>query len=193
MRAQPCVGSTATRINARLFTTQPPFSEDTEQKQLPLSPYGGRFGVPEQPMSTKSQALSQANSRRSPFSKAKEGVKSKMHDWTDEKRNLEKRKELLDDFQSGYFSEFSEINRTGAKLWKATTSMVNADKALYMPNIVGTSLRSSEPIELVDVLRGKISLLAISGTRFGEEQIETYMKPFLSKWPAGSSKVQLVE
>lgn len=33
----------------------------------------------------------------------------------------------LDDFQSGYFSEFSEINRTGAKLWKATTSMVNAD------------------------------------------------------------------
>lgn len=94
MRAQPCVGSTATRINARLFTTQPPFSEDTEQKQLPLSPYGGRFGVPEQPMSTKSQALSQANSRRSPFSKAKEGVKSKMHDWTDEKRNLEKRKEL---------------------------------------------------------------------------------------------------
>ncbi|KAG0033475.1 Mitochondrial ATPase complex subunit atp10 [Podila clonocystis] len=193
MRAQPCVGSTPTRINARLFTTQPPSSEDNEQKQLPLSPYGGRFGVPEQPMSTKSQALSQANSKRSPFSKAKEGVKSKMHDWTNERRNLEKRKELLDDFQSGYFSEFSEINRTGAKLWKATPSMVNADKALYMPNIVGTSLKSSEPIELVDVLRGKISLLAISGTRFGEEQIETYMKPFLNNWPAGSSKVQLVE
>lgn len=62
-----------------------------------------------------------------------------------------------------------------------------------MPNIIGTSLKTSEPIELVDVLRGKISLLAISGTRFGEEQIETYMKPFLSKWPAGNSKVQLVE
>ncbi|KAG0346772.1 Mitochondrial ATPase complex subunit atp10 [Podila minutissima] len=193
MRAQPCIGSTATRISGRLFTTQPPSSEGTEQKQLPLSPFGGRFGVPEQPMSTKSQALSQANSKRSPFSKAKEGVKSKMHDWTDEKRNLEKRKELLDDFQSGYFSEFSEVNRTGAKLWKATTSMVNADKALYMPNIVGTSLKTSEPIELVDVLRGKISLLAISGTRFGEEQIETYMRPFLTRWPAGSSKVQMVE
>ncbi|KAF9332404.1 hypothetical protein BG006_004720 [Podila minutissima] len=193
MRVQPCIGSTATRISGRLFTTQPPSSEGTEQKQLPLSPFGGRFGVPEQPMSTKSQALSQANSKRSPFSKAKEGVKSKMHDWTDEKRNLEKRKELLDDFQSGYFSEFSEVNRTGAKLWKATTSMVNADKALYMPNIVGTSLKTSEPIELVDVLRGKISLLAISGTRFGEEQIETYMKPFLTRWPAGSSKVQVVE
>lgn len=62
-----------------------------------------------------------------------------------------------------------------------------------MPNIIGTSLKTSEPIELVDVLRGKISLLAISGTRFGEEQIETYMRPFLSKWAAGSSKVQLVE
>lgn len=62
-----------------------------------------------------------------------------------------------------------------------------------MPNIIGTSLKTSEPIELVDVLRGKISLLAISGTRFGEEQIETYMKPFLSKWAVGSSKVQLVE
>ncbi|KAG0088728.1 Mitochondrial ATPase complex subunit atp10 [Podila epicladia] len=193
MRAYPCIGFTATRISGRLITTQPPSSDGTEQKQLPLSPFGGRFGVPEQPMSTKSQALSQANSKRSPFSKAKEGVMSKMHDWTDEKRNLEKRKELLDDFQSGYFSEFSEINRTGAKLWKATTSMVNADKALYMPNIVGTSLKTSEPIELVDVLRGKISLLAISGTRFGEEQIETYMRPFLSRWPAGSSKVQMVE
>lgn len=62
-----------------------------------------------------------------------------------------------------------------------------------MPNIVGTSLKTSEPIELVDVLRGKISLLAISGTRFGEEQIETYMRPFLTRWPAGSSKVQMVE
>ncbi|KFH61955.1 hypothetical protein MVEG_12109 [Podila verticillata NRRL 6337] len=194
MRAQPGIGPTTARISARSFMTQPPTSENTtEQNSLPLSPYGGRFGVPEQPMSTKSLALSQANSKRSPFSKAKEGVKSKMHDWTDEKKNLEKRKELLDDFQSGYFAEFSEINRTGSKLWKATTSMVNADKALYMPNIVGTSLKTSEPIELVDVLRGKISLLAISGTRFGEEQIETYMKPFLSKWPAGTSKVQLVE
>jgi len=95
MRAQPCTGTTATRISARLFTTQPPTSESTtEQKNLPLSPYGGRFGVLEQPMSTKSLALNQANSKRSPFSKAKEGVKSKMHDWTDEKRNLEKRKEL---------------------------------------------------------------------------------------------------
>lgn len=95
MRAQPCTGTTTTRISARLFTTQPPTSESTtEQKNLPLSPYGGRFGVLEQPMSTKSLALNQANSKRSPFSKAKEGVKSKMHDWTDEKRNLEKRKEL---------------------------------------------------------------------------------------------------
>lgn len=64
-------------------------------RELPLSPYGGRFGVPEQPMSTKSIAQAQANNgRRSPFSKAKEGVKNKVNDWTDEKKNLEKRKEL---------------------------------------------------------------------------------------------------
>ncbi|KAF9431238.1 Mitochondrial ATPase complex subunit atp10 [Podila epigama] len=162
-----------------------------EDIELPLSPYGGRFGVSEQPMSTKSLASSASTSKRSPFSKAK----SKVNDWTDEKKNLEKRKELLQDFQSGYFAEFSEINKMGSKLWRATTAMVNADKALYMPNIIGTSLKTSEPIELVDVLRGKISLLAISGTRFGEEHVETYMNPFLSKWPASTSnsKVQLVE
>lgn len=45
-------------------------------------------------MSTKSIAQAQANGRRSPFSKAKEGVKNKVNDWTDEKKNLEKRKEL---------------------------------------------------------------------------------------------------
>ncbi|KAG0341930.1 Mitochondrial ATPase complex subunit atp10 [Podila humilis] len=187
----------ARSTNTRLFSTKPTLfdtKDAPDQIQLPLSPFGGRFGVSEQPMSSKSQALSQSNSKRSPFSKAKQGVKNKVHDWTDEKKNLEKRKELLDDFQSGYFAEFSEINKTGAKLWRATTSMVNADKALYMPNIIGTSLKSSELIELVDVLRGKISLVAISGTRFGEEHNETYMKPFLSKWPAGKdSKVQLVE
>ncbi|KAF9911799.1 Mitochondrial ATPase complex subunit atp10 [Linnemannia zychae] len=167
-------------------------------RELPLSPYGGRFGVPEQPMSTKSIAQAQANNKRSPFSKAKEGVKNKVNDWTDEKKNLEKRKELLHDFQSGYFAEFSELSKTGSKLWKATPSMINADKALYMPNIIGTSLKTSESVELVDLLRGKISLVAISGTRFGEEHIESYMTPFLKRWPmtaapGSSSKVQLVE
>ncbi|KAG0314638.1 Mitochondrial ATPase complex subunit atp10 [Dissophora globulifera] len=170
--------------------------EEEAQRNLPLSPYGGRFGVPEQPMSTKSKALAQANTKRSPFAKAKDGVKNKVSDWTDEKKNLEKRKELLHDFQSGYFAEFSELSRTGSKLWKGTTNMIQAEKALYMPNIIGTSLKTSEPVELVDLLRGKISVVAISGTRFGEEQIETFMAPFLDKWPIpkdGNSKVQLVE
>ncbi|KAF9573295.1 hypothetical protein EC968_008835 [Mortierella alpina] len=164
-------------------------------RNLPLSPYGGRFGVPDQPKSSKSIALAQANSKRSPFSKAKDGMKSKVHDWTDKDKNLEKRKELLTDFQSGYFAEFSELSRSGSKLWKATAGMVNADKALYMPNIIGTSLKTSEPVELVDILKGKISLIAISGTRFGEEQIETFMTPFLKQWPMGvrDTKVQLVE
>lgn len=149
-------------------------------------------------MNTKSIAQAQANNgRRSPFSKAKEGVKNKVNDWTDEKKNLEKRKELLHDFQSGYFAEFSELSKTGSKLWKATSNMINADKALYMPNIIGTSLKTSESVELVDLLRGKISLVAISGTRFGEEHTESYMTPFLKRWPMtaanNSSKVQLVE
>ncbi|KAF9153982.1 Mitochondrial ATPase complex subunit atp10 [Linnemannia schmuckeri] len=191
--------------SARQFQEQPTNKGDTDKaatelatRELPLSPYGGRFGVPEQPMSTKSIAQAQANNgRRSPFSKAKEGVKNKVNDWTDEKKNLEKRKELLHDFQSGYFAEFSELSKTGSKLWKATPSMINADKALYMPNIIGTSLKTSESVELVDLLRGKISLVAISGTRFGEEHIESYMTPFLKRWPMtvanNSSKVQLVE
>ncbi|KAI1310785.1 Mitochondrial ATPase complex subunit atp10 [Mortierella claussenii] len=170
--------------------------EGTPVEELPLSPYGGRFGVPEQPMSTKSKALAQTNSKKSPFAKAKDGLKNKVHDWTDEKKNLETRKELLHDFQSGYFREFSELSRTGSKLWKGTTNMIAADKALYMPNIIGASLKTSEPVELVDLIRGKISLVAISETRFGEEQIETFMKPFLEKWPMtnkSNSKVQLVE
>ncbi|KAF9114426.1 Mitochondrial ATPase complex subunit atp10 [Mortierella sp. AM989] len=170
-------------------------NSEVTPKNLPLSPYGGRFGVPEQPMSIKSLAQSQANSRRSPFAKAKDGMKSKVNDWTDKEKNLEKRKELLNDFQSGYFSEFSELSRTGSKLWKATENMIIADKALYMPNIIGTSLKTSEPVELVDIIRGKISLVAISGTRFGEEQIETFMTPFLQRWPmgGGNTKVQIVE
>jgi len=64
-----------------------------------------------------------------------------------------------------------------------------------MPNIIGTSLKTSEPVELVDLLKGHISLVAISGTRFGEEHINTFMTPFLEKWTANSkdSKVQLIE
>ncbi|KAI8358292.1 ATP10 protein-domain-containing protein [Mortierella sp. GBAus27b] len=165
-----------------------------DQRELPFSPYGGRFGVPEQPKSKKSIAT-QGNVSRSPFTKAKEGMKTKVNDWTDKEKNLETRKELLRDFQSGYFSEFSELSRTGSKLWKGTPNMIAADKALYMPNIVGTSLKTSEPIELVDLLKGKISLVAVSGTRFGEEHTETFTTPFLKEWPVGQgdSKVQLVE
>ena len=69
-------------------------AEEERIRNLPLSPYGGRFGVPDQPRSTKSIALARANNKRSPFAKAKEGVKSKVNDWTDKEKNLEKRKEL---------------------------------------------------------------------------------------------------
>ncbi|KAF9971804.1 Mitochondrial ATPase complex subunit atp10 [Actinomortierella ambigua] len=179
--------------------------DENVPKTLPSPPFGGRFGVPDQPLST--QAIEQLKQQqqqqqqgkggkgRSPFSRAKDGMKHKVNDWTDQEKNLQKRKELLTDFQSGYFSEFSEINRTGAKLWLASPAMMTAEKALYMPNIIGTSLKTSETVELVDLLKGKISMVAISGTRFGEEQIETFMKPFLERWPAGKpgSKVQLVE
>ncbi|KAK3827786.1 MAG: ATP10 protein-domain-containing protein [Benniella sp.] len=169
--------------------------DQKEVKELPLSPYGGRFGVPDEPKSTRSEVTRQGNGKRTPFVRAKEGMKSKVNDWTDEKKNLEKRKELLHDFQSGYFAEFSELSRTGSKLWRGTSNMIVADKALYMPNIIGTSLKTSEPVELVDLLKGKISVVTISGTRFGEEQIETFTTPFLKKWPMGKagSKVQLVE
>ncbi|KAG0249847.1 Mitochondrial ATPase complex subunit atp10 [Actinomortierella ambigua] len=182
--------------------------DDTVPKTLPSPPYGGRFGVPDQPLSTKAieqlkqqqqqqqqQQQGKGSKNRSPFSRAKDGMKHKVNDWTDQEKNLQKRKELLTDFQAGYFSEFSEINRTGAKLWFASPAMMTAEKALYMPNIVGTSLKTSETVELADLLKGKISLVSISGTRFGEEQTETFVKPFLERWPAGKpgSKVQLVE
>ncbi|KAF9578520.1 Mitochondrial ATPase complex subunit atp10 [Lunasporangiospora selenospora] len=166
-------------------------------KNLPLSPFGGRFGVVQQPLSTKQLAAKAgSNSKKSPFSKAKDGMKSKVHDWTDKEKNLEKRKELLYDFQSGYFREFTELQKTGSKLWKGTPSMIAADKSLYMPNIIGTSLKTSESVELVDLLKGKTSLVAISGTKFGEDHIETFMTPFLKHWPAAASQtsnVQLVE
>ncbi|KAG0235969.1 hypothetical protein BGW42_004424 [Actinomortierella wolfii] len=176
--------------------------DDKAPKTLPSPPFGGRFGVPEQPLNTKAieqQQQQQQNTKggknRSPFARAKEGMKHKVNHWTDEERNLQKRKELLTDFQSGYFAEFSEINRTGAKLWHAAPAMMTAENALYMPNIIGTSLKTSETVELVDLLKGKVSMVAISGTRFGEEQLETFMKPFLERWPPGKagSKVQLVE
>ncbi|ORZ27206.1 ATP10 protein-domain-containing protein [Lobosporangium transversale] len=202
------VFTTSSRLYSQLPTTVPQKdandpreagnndgTESEAPRTLSYSPYGGRFGVPEQPISTKSKALTQAKSKKSPFAKAKEGMKSKVSDWGDKEKNLEKRKELLHDFQSGYFAELSELNRTGSKLWKGTPNMISADKALYMPNITGTSLKTSKPVELVDLLHGKVSLVAISGTRFGEEQLETFVKPFLEKWPMGmaNSKVQLVE
>jgi len=77
--------------------------DEGKLKTMPSPPFGGRFGVPDQPMNTKQiEQLKQQQQQqgraggksRSPFTRAKEDMKHKVHDWTDQEKNLQKRKEL---------------------------------------------------------------------------------------------------
>ncbi|CAG8455765.1 11087_t:CDS:2 [Diversispora eburnea] len=106
-------------------------------------------------------------------------------------KNKEKREELLKKYKTSYWKDFNELRANGEKLWEADTELVNAEKALYMPNIKARTL-NRPIIDTTDLLEGHVSLVSIVFNQFGENHTKTFINPFLQEF-FNHDKIQLIQ
>lgn len=61
------------------------------------------------------------------------------------------------------------------KSFFAPTRLFKADKALFFPNLIGRTLDGRDEVDTTPLLRGKISVVAVYSSRWGEKQAMTFM------------------
>lgn len=89
-------------------------------------------------------------------------------EWFDRDVRLEKRKAIVKDAARGYFHDFHEIRSHGGKTWRAPSTMIRHDKALYFPDIEGTCLADRSKKHTADLVFGRVSIVAIMTSRVSE-------------------------
>ncbi|CAG8823957.1 21857_t:CDS:2 [Gigaspora margarita] len=99
----------------------------------------------------------------------------------DKEKNKETREKLIKEYNTPYWKDLIELKKFGEKLWEAAPGLVNAEQALYMPNIRARSL-SNPKIDTTDLLQNHTSLVVISFNQYGEVTIETnFVKSLIIK------------
>ncbi|RHZ69335.1 hypothetical protein Glove_284g110 [Diversispora epigaea] len=139
----------------------------------------------------KLRILGVAKSPKSLIPPKKLGLSERFSNIFSAEKNKEKREELLKEYKTSYWKDFNELRTNGEKLWEADTELVNAEKALYMPNIKARTL-NKPIIDTTDLLEGNVSLVSIVFNQFGENHTQTFINPFLQEF-FNHDKIQLVQ
>ncbi|KAJ9108867.1 hypothetical protein QFC21_000187 [Naganishia friedmannii] len=120
-----------------------------------------------------------------PPSTASKTWQEKKDELLDRDRHLAKRKALVKEATQGYFHDFHEIRREGGhggKSWTAPPVLIRQDKALYFPNIQGTSLASRKTTHTTDLFKGRISVVTVLTARVSEEHANSFVADVLEDW-----------
>ncbi|KAF2279634.1 uncharacterized protein EI97DRAFT_182180 [Westerdykella ornata] len=89
-------------------------------------------------------------------------------------RNLEKRKDLVKEWQQNYFRDLKNVRKyRKGKTFMANPRIFKKEAALYFPNFHGETLAEREA-DTTPILNGKISVVNIFGTLWGEEQTQSF-------------------
>jgi ATPase complex subunit ATP10 len=89
-------------------------------------------------------------------------------------RNLEKRKDVVEAWSQNYFRDFINIRKyRGGKTFMANPRIFRADMSLYFPNLHGETLAEASA-DTTPVLKGKVSVVNIYSSQWGEAQAQTF-------------------
>ncbi|KAF2189803.1 hypothetical protein K469DRAFT_561981 [Zopfia rhizophila CBS 207.26] len=97
-------------------------------------------------------------------------------------RNLAKRKDLVESWGKNYFRDFKNIRKyRDGKTFMANPKIFRSDVALYFPNFRGTTLEGEGKADTTPVLKGKVSVVNVFSSAWGEAQAATFTGEKMNK------------
>ncbi|KAF2197912.1 hypothetical protein GQ43DRAFT_423581 [Delitschia confertaspora ATCC 74209] len=107
----------------------------------------------------------------------KKEKKQKVTGITFRERHIAKTKEIAEEWGKNYFQDFKNIRKyRSGKVFIANPRIFKAEAALYFPNFHGTTLEA-EVADTTPVLRGKISVVNVYSSAWGEAQANSFTGP----------------
>lgn len=101
------------------------------------------------------------------------------------------RKAIVKEATRGYFHDFHAIKSHGGKTWRAPNTLIKDDRSLYFPRIEGNRLSDKKKANTVDILRGKVSIVALLGSKLSEEHTKSFYETTMNTFGT-HPKFQLV-
>lgn len=96
-------------------------------------------------------------------------------DVKDKEKHMKKRKELMEEFGESRFRDMKELRQHNGKQWLSPAAFFRAEKSLYMPNFLGRTLEGPQIVGTTDTLKGKVSIVRMFTSVFGEEHARSYV------------------
>ncbi|KAF8903323.1 ATP10 protein-domain-containing protein [Gymnopilus junonius] len=139
--------------------------ENTPKKDVPAPPDPKNKPLPplSRPLGVRQRPTTVARSRA-------ERVKDYL-----QTENLEaQRRHLVKEATKGYFHDLNMTRKHGGKTWIAPKVLIREDKALYLPNLTGSSLDDGTKKDTTTMCFGRITALAILGTQISEAHAQSF-------------------
>ncbi|KAF2808481.1 uncharacterized protein BDZ99DRAFT_56645 [Mytilinidion resinicola] len=101
-------------------------------------------------------------------------LRQRKKDFTNYDRHIEKRKQLTAKIAKPYFRDFTMTKYREGKSFLANPKIFKSSAALYFPNLHGKTLASASPTDTTPVLKGKVSIVSVWSSLWGENQVKTF-------------------
>ena len=101
------------------------------------------------------------------------------------------RQAIVKEATRGYFHDFHAIKSHGGKTWRAPNTLIKDERSLWFPRIEGTRLSDKKKTNTVDLLRNKVSIIALLGSKISEEHTKSFYSQTLTQF-GSHPKFQLV-
>ncbi|PPQ86619.1 hypothetical protein CVT25_006803 [Psilocybe cyanescens] len=87
---------------------------------------------------------------------------------------MAQRRHLIKEAGKGYFHDLNMTRKHGGKTWIAPKVLIREDKALYLPNISGTTLNDGTKKDTTTMCFDRVTVIAMLGTHISEAHASSF-------------------